>query len=82
MNYKALTYSELKQLIEERFEITNQWGTFASIKDYKSSMNSWQQEMFNKLKEYYDTNLLSVIMAPFFPEKSRNCIWQFKLKHE
>ena len=34
--------------------------------------------MFNHLKEYYDVNLLSNIMAPFFPKKSRNTLWVLK----
>lgn len=77
---QELTYNEMKQLLEERFEIITHYGTFASQKDYKDYMEDWQIKMFNKLSEYYDTNLLSVIMAPFFPEYSRNVIWKLRLK--
>ena len=38
-------------------------------------MNDWQKNMFEELGKYYDTNLMSVLMAPMFPEQSRNCLW-------
>lgn len=69
-------YDELREkLINTGFKIKKVYGTFASIKDYKDQLNDWQTKMFEALKDYYDTDLLSVIMAPFFPEYSRNCIW-------
>jgi 2-polyprenyl-3-methyl-5-hydroxy-6-metoxy-1,4-benzoquinol methylase len=74
-------YFELKQLIENAgFEIIKQYGTFASIRDYKPLMNDWQIKMFEHLKDYFDANLLSNLMAPFFPEHSRNTLWVLKNK--
>ncbi len=73
-------YNELKSYIEKYFVIEKTYGTFASIKDYKHLLNEWQTKMFDALKDYYDTNLLSVIMAPFFPEQSRNIMWVLKNK--
>ena len=71
-----MTYSELEEkLLNTGFKINKVYGTFASIKDYKHMLNDWQQKMFDFLQEYYDVNLLSVIMAPFFPKQSRNCLW-------
>jgi cyclopropane fatty-acyl-phospholipid synthase-like methyltransferase len=67
-----------KHLIQAGFTIVNKYGTFASIKDYKHLLNEWQQNMFDALKDYYDSNLLSNMMAPFFPEQSRNTIWVLK----
>jgi len=74
------TYQGLKEILEKYFVIEAHYGTFASIKDYKELLTGWQLEMFNKLKEYYDTNLLSVLMAPFFPAQARNVLWKLKLK--
>lgn len=71
---------ELEQILSKHFDIVKKFGTFASMKDYKYLMNSWQKEMFNALKEYYDSNLMSVIMAPFFPENARNTLWVLKRK--
>lgn len=69
-----------KQIIKAGFVIQKKYGTFASIKDYKHLMNDWQKKMFNELKDYYDSNMVSVIMAPFFPEQSRNTLWILKRK--
>lgn len=75
-----MTYNELKEkLLKVGFKIKKVYGTFASIKDYEYLLNDWQRKMFDNLKEYYDTNLLSVIMAPFFPEHSRNCLWELTI---
>jgi cyclopropane fatty-acyl-phospholipid synthase-like methyltransferase len=74
------SHNELQQNIEKYFIIQRKFGTFASIKDYKHLLNEWQVKMFESLKEYYDSNLLSVIMAPFFPEQSRNTLWILKRK--
>ena len=43
-------------------------------------MNDWQQKMFDALKEYYDSNLIANIMAPMFPDASRNTLWVLKRK--
>jgi SAM-dependent methyltransferase len=73
-------YQELKFILERYFIIEDYWGTFASQKDYKPFMNDWQLKMFEKLNKYYDSNLLSNLMAPFFPENSRNVLWSLKKK--
>jgi SAM-dependent methyltransferase len=73
-------HQELQQHIEKYFVIEKKFGTFASIRDYKPLMNEWQTKMFETLKEYYDSNLLSNLMAPMFPEHSRNTLWVLKNK--
>lgn len=73
---------ELEQKLSEYFTIKNKYGTFASQKDYKPLLNDWQIKMFDELKQYYDSNMMSVIMAPMFPEASRNTLWVLKLKGE
>jgi 2-polyprenyl-3-methyl-5-hydroxy-6-metoxy-1,4-benzoquinol methylase len=56
--------------------VENVWGTFASIRDYEKRMNPAIHDIFNELREYYDTNVLSIIFAPLFPDRSRNCLWE------
>ena len=69
-------HQELQKEIEKAgFMVLKKFGTFASYRDYKPLMNDWQKKMFNALKEYYDSNLISNIMAPLFPEQSRNTLW-------
>lgn len=71
-----LTYNEMKDFLSNRFKIDKIYGTFASQRDYKPYMNEWQKQMYDSLKDYYDSNILSNLMAPLFPEYSRNCIWR------
>lgn len=80
VDIQEFSHDELQRHIEKFFIIEKKFGTFASIRDYKPLMNEWQTNMFNSLKDYYDSNLLSNLMAPMFPEKSRNCLWVLKQK--
>lgn len=68
-------YNELNAKLEEYFVIDKAYGTFASQRDYKEDLHDWQIPMYEALKEYYDSNLVSNIMAPLVPaEHARNCI--------
>ena len=74
---------ELQKKLEEFFVVEKKFGTFASQRDYKDHLNDWQREMFNALKEYYDSNLIANIMAPMMPaEYARNCLWVLKIKED
>jgi SAM-dependent methyltransferase len=74
------TYTEMKEELETRFRIQNHFGTFASIKDYVPTMNEAQLAHYNKLREYYNVDLISCMFAPLYPERSRNCLWHLRLK--
>ncbi len=70
---------ELGAKLEKYFTIKNTFGTFASQKDYKSELTGWRLEAFNELNKYYDSNLLSNLMAPMIDaSKARNCLWVMK----
>lgn len=71
---------ELESILQQHFDIVKKYGTFASAKDYKPLMNDWQKQMFEALKDYYDSNLIANIMAPMFPDASRNTLWVLKRK--
>ncbi len=73
-------YGELKELLEKHFYIEATHGTFASQKDIKPVLTSCEQAVYDKLSKYYDSNLISVLMAPLHPAQSRNCIWTLKKK--
>lgn len=61
-------------------QLVENWGTFASQRDYKDLIHDkfgdGGQAMFELFKSYFDTNVLSCVMAPLFPENSRNVQWQ------
>lgn len=84
-----MLYESLGAAFERHgFVIENVWGTFASIRDYEhllgNEVNSADanqpspRELFDKLRAYYDTNVLSCIFAPLFPKQSRNCLWKLR----
>lgn len=76
---QEFTHQEIQELIDKNWlKVVQKFGTFASQRDYKELMNDRQKEMYNHLKEYYDSNLLSNLMAPLFPEQSRNTMWILK----
>lgn len=79
---QEIEHFELEEMIlNAGFEIINKFGTFASQRDYKEAMNDWQKEMFNAISKYYDTNLVSNLMAPVMPaEMARNTLWVLKKK--
>lgn len=80
VDVQEFTHTELETILSQHFDIVKKFGTFASMRDYKPLMNEWQTEMFNALKEYYDTNLIANIMAPMFPDAARNTLWVLKRK--
>ena len=46
-------------------------------------LHDWQIPMLEALSAYYDTDMLSVIMAPLIDaSKARNCLWVLKPKEE
>lgn len=74
-----IKYHALGWLLEELgFHIEDAFGTFASQKDYVHKMAPAHRESFDDLSSYYDSNLLSCIFAPFYPEQSRNALWVLK----
>lgn len=65
------------------FEIVDHYGTFASQHDYKklieASFGEAGVELFKTQSAYFDSNVLSLLWAPMFPQGSRNVIWKLKL---
>lgn len=78
VDVQEFEHSELETLLSKHFTIIKKYGTFASVKDYKHLLNPWQQKMYEALSDYYDSNLIANIMAPMFPDNSRNTLWVLK----
>jgi len=78
---QEFSYNELKELFSKHAVIVDTFGTFASVRDYKPFMNEWQKNMFDELKKYHMPCLVANLMAPFFPEQSRNTLWKLKKKN-
>ena len=82
-----MLYDALGACFERQgFIVENVYGTFASIRDYEHLMerrgneaqHQGEWDIFNRLREYYDTNFLSCVFAPLFPAQSRNCLWELR----
>lgn len=74
-----MSYAGLKAMLAcVGLEVEAVYGTFASQKDYKKLMTPAELDLFDRLSAYYESNLISVIFAPLFPEQSRNCLWRLK----
>ncbi len=77
------TYSGLGLVFEGLgLEVIDHYGTFASQSEYKREIEKQFGDagvkLFQKQHEYYDSNVLSLIWAPLFPNLSRNVIWILK----
>ena len=78
-----MTYEALGALMEDLgFEVEEVYGTFASQKDYKHLIGTTiPKDFFDKLTAYYDTTLVSNILAPVVgAENSRNALWKLRKK--
>lgn len=74
-----MRYEALGAVLEDSgFEIIDVFGTFASIRDYEPYMDPSHREAFQDLRSYYDVNFLACVFAPFYPQYSRNCLWQLR----
>jgi len=73
-------YDELKGELESRFALQNHYGTFASLRDYTPLMTPEELKLLVKLKEYYNSAMVACLMAPLYPSKSRNVLWQLARK--
>jgi len=72
-----MTYEAFGAALEDSgFRIQGHWGTFASQKDYKEDLTPELKSLFDKFRDYYDSNMLATIFAPLFPHRARNCLWQ------
>lgn len=75
-----MKYEVMGSLLElAGLNITAAYGTFASISDYIEALtkDGWLP-LFTRLREYYDTNVLSIIFAPLYPALARNVLWEVR----
>ncbi len=60
------------------YTIKRCYGTFASQSELRPKLTAVEEAIFDQLSDYYDSNVLSCIMAPLYPGGSRNCLWVLK----
>ena len=67
------------------FGILENYGTFASIKDYRDNLLKERPELtrlYHELHAYYDVNALANFFAPIVPQWSRNNLWVVGIQKE
>jgi 2-polyprenyl-3-methyl-5-hydroxy-6-metoxy-1,4-benzoquinol methylase len=76
-----MTYEVMQVMLHKvGLEVDDHFGTFASIRDYKQVVEKEDIDgVFNRLRDYYDSNYLATIFAPLYPRHSRNVLWRVKL---
>lgn len=67
---------ELKTYLTKYFILDRQIGTFASQKEIYPTLNEHEKYVFDGLKPWLDSNILSIIFAGLHPLASRNILWK------
>ena len=74
-----LTYEEMKSLLKD-FRLLNHWGTFCDQEATELAIRmAGYGDLWDKLHEYYDHHMMSLIFAPLFPNLSRNSMSFLKI---
>ncbi len=71
-----LTIPDLQKELEKAgWSVIKRYGTFMSDGDRKRVASPAENELIERLKEYYSTDVLSCFLAPLYPNVSRNNVW-------
>lgn len=66
---------ELEGFLSQYFKIEKKHGTFASQREIYPVLTGSEKTVFDSLKPWFDSNILSVIFASLHPSQSRNILW-------
>ena len=70
------TIPELQKLIESTgWIVERRFGTFARINDIKKVAKPEEWATLQKIGEFYNNEVLSVFLAPLYPDSSSNNLW-------
>ena len=76
------TEKELELIFElHKLDVVKKFGTFMSLgrpSQAKKILSKCEFEVYQKLYEYYNSSILSVVFAPLHPSESRNILWVLK----
>jgi len=66
---------ELNSYLIEYFTVERKHGTYASQRDIEPVLTRSEREVYTKLKNWFNTDILSLIFASLHPDQSRNILW-------
>lgn len=77
---QEFTFDELHaEILAAGFKIKDIFGTFASIRDYQDSLNEEARAILDRLRQYYSSETLAIILAPYIdPRLARNAVWELE----
>lgn len=64
-----------KALDETGWVVERRYGTFINVNDVRRVMSPAEREVYDRLREYYDDDVMACFLAPLHPEQSRNNLW-------
>lgn len=56
-------------------EVVSRWGTFASYPDIKRAASPAHLAVLNEVRQFYGDDVTACLLAPLYPDASRNCCW-------
>lgn len=75
------TIPELQKLVESTgWEVEKRWGTFANINAIRKVARSDELEVMDRIGLYYNPEVQSILLAPLYPDHSRNNLWVLRRK--
>lgn len=55
--------------------VVKRYGTFMNDQDRKKCATKAENELVDRLREFYSTDVLACFLAPLYPDHSRNNVW-------
>lgn len=75
------TIPELQSLVEAAgWEVEKRWGTFANLNAIRKAARSDELEVMDRIGLYYNPEVQSILLAPLYPDASRNNLWVLRRK--
>lgn len=73
------TVDELRGMVEDAgLVVERRFGTFASLPAIRRACTPSERKVLDDLSAYYRNDVLSCILAPLYPDASRNNLWALR----
>lgn len=73
---KEYSLTELSELLEEvGFSVKRRFGTYGNVPSIAKVADQEHKKLMKKLQEYYHNDVVSVFLAPLYPDQCKNNLW-------
>lgn len=67
---------ELREKVERAgFEVVRRFGTFGDVPQLRKHARKEHRQVMDELAEYYENDVLSLFLAPLYPDHCKNNLW-------